>query len=203
MRTIRGMAQELISTTFRDSAALLDSIANDAGFVEAIEQVANVCTTALKAGNKILFAGNGGSAADSQHLAAELVGRFGYDRPGLPAIALTADTSILTAVGNDYGFEKIFSRQIEALGNPGDVLFGFSTSGNSANVLAAFEAARQKGITRVALTGNRNGAICAQSEHLFAVPSAVTARIQEAHIVIGHTICDLIEQALFPAGRAP
>ncbi len=196
------MAQKLISTIFRDSAALLDSLAGDAEFVGSIEQVANVCVAALKAGNKVLFAGNGGSAADSQHLAAELVGRFGYDRPGLPSIALTSDTSILTAVGNDYGFDQIFARQVQALGRSGDVLFGFSTSGNSANVLAAFETAREMVITRVGLTGNRNGAICRQCDHLFAVPSAVTARIQEAHIVIGHTICELMELAMFPDGRA-
>lgn len=192
------MAANLISASLSESAALFGKLAADAAMADTIADVANSCISALNAGNKILFAGNGGSAADSQHLAAELVGRFGYDRPGLPAIALTTDTSILTAIGNDYGFDQIFSRQVQALGRPGDVLIGYSTSGNSANVLAAFDAAKRLGIFTVGMTGNKGGLICGQSDCLVEVPSPITAQIQEAHIAIGHIICDMIEQTLFP-----
>jgi len=192
------MAADMIRASLSDSAALFGKLATDAAMADTIADVANRCISALNAGNKILFAGNGGSAADCQHLAAELVGRYGYDRPGLPAIALTTDTSILTAVGNDYGFEQIFSRQVQALGRPGDVLIGYSTSGNSANVLAAFDAAKPLDIITIGMTGNKRGLICGQSDCLVEVPSPITARIQEAHIAIGHIICDMIEQTLFP-----
>lgn len=192
------MAADLISASLSESAALFEKLAADTAMADTIADVARRCIGALNSGNKILFAGNGGSAADCQHLAAELVGRFGYDRPGLPAIALTTDTSILTAVGNDYGFEQIFSRQVQALGRPGDVLIAYSTSGNSANVLAAFDAAKQLDILRVGMTGNKRGMICDQSDCLIEVPSPITARIQEAHLAIGHIICDMVEQTLFP-----
>ncbi|MFK7964487.1 MAG: D-sedoheptulose 7-phosphate isomerase [Burkholderiaceae bacterium] len=194
------MAAQLIRDSLSDTAGLFAKLATDDAMAQTITDIAERCIIALKSGNKILFAGNGGSAADSQHLAAELVGRFGYDRPGLAAIALTTDTSILTAVGNDYGYEQIFARQVQALGQTGDILIGYSTSGNSANVLAAFDAAHDIGITRVGMTGNKGGLICGKSDCLVEVPSPNTARIQEAHIAIGHIICDLIEQTLFPAG---
>jgi D-sedoheptulose 7-phosphate isomerase len=164
-----------------------------------LELIAMAMGATLRAGGKILWCGNGGSAADSQHLAAELVGRFRRERKGLPSIALTTDTSILTAVANDYGFEAVFSRQVEALGNPGDLLVGISTSGNSHNVIAALQAARAQGLTTVAFTGEGGGRAAALADHLFAVASRDTARIQEAHILAGHMLCDWIELAFLPA----
>ena len=159
----------------------------------ALQAIAQVMSAAVRRGAKILWCGNGGSAADSQHLAAELVGRFRRERPGLPSIALTTDTSILTAIGNDYGYDAVFSRQVEALGVCGDVLVGISTSGNSSNVLAALELARARGIVTVAFTGAGGGKMGAIADHVFAVSSSDTARIQEAHILLGHTLCDWIE----------
>ena len=158
-----------------------------------LEAIALAMTATLRAGGKILWCGNGGSAGDSQHLAAEIVGRFRRERQGLASIAFTTDTSILTAVANDYGFEAVFSRQVEALGNPGDLLVGVSTSGNSRNVIAALEAARPRGLVTVAFTGAGGGKLAALADHLFAVASRDTARIQEAHILAGHMLCDWIE----------
>jgi D-sedoheptulose 7-phosphate isomerase len=152
----------------------------------------------LRNGNKILLAGNGGSAADCQHLAGELVSRFHYDRPGLPAVALTTDTSILTAIGNDYGYEYLFARQIEALANSGDVFFAISTSGSSPNILQALQTAREKGVATVGLTGRSGGEMPALCEHCLCVPADSTPRIQEGHILVGHIICCLIEQGMFP-----
>lgn len=158
-----------------------------------IEAVAKVCREAIVRGGKIMFCGNGGSAADSQHLAAELVGRFKRERAALPAIALTVDTSILTAVGNDYGFEDIFARQVEALGAKGDVLIGLSTSGNSPNVLKAFAAARTKGVVTVALTGESGGECKDVADCCLCVPASTSDHIQEMHIAIGHLICGVVE----------
>ena len=155
--------------------------------------IAAEMTAVLVSGGKILWCGNGGSAADSQHLAAEIVGRFRRERRGLPSVALTADSSILTAVANDCGFEAVFSRQVEALGVAGDLLVGISTSGNSRNVVAAMEMARSLGLTTVAFTGAGGGKMAAHADHLFAVASRDTARIQEAHILAGHVLCDWIE----------
>jgi D-sedoheptulose 7-phosphate isomerase len=147
----------------------------------------------LRAGGKILWCGNGGSAADSQHLAAEIVGRFRRERRGLPSVALTTDTSILTSVANDYGFESVFSRQVEALGVPGDLLVGLSTSGNSPNVVAALNAARAQGLGTVAFTGAGGAKLAPLADHLLAIASRDAARIQEAHILAGHMLCDWIE----------
>jgi D-sedoheptulose 7-phosphate isomerase len=155
--------------------------------------LAQAMTAALHAGGKILWCGNGGSAGDAQHLAAEIVGRFRQTRRGLASIALTTDTSILTAVANDFGFETVFARQVEALGNAGDVLVGISTSGNSPNVVNGLEQARAQGLVTVAFTGLGGGNCAAFADHLFAVASHETARIQEAHILAGHMICDWIE----------
>jgi D-sedoheptulose 7-phosphate isomerase len=155
--------------------------------------IAQAMTAALRAGGKILLCGNGGSAGDSQHLAAEIVGRFRRERRGWPAIALTTDSSILTAVANDYGYKAVFSRQVEALGASGDLLVGISTSGNSHNVVAALEAARLQGLVTVAFTGSSGGRMAPFADHLFAVASRDTARIQEAHILAGHMLCDWIE----------
>jgi D-sedoheptulose 7-phosphate isomerase len=160
---------------------------------ELLETIAREMAAALHRGNQILWCGNGGSAGDSQHLAAEIVGRFRRERRGLPSMALTTDTSILTSVANDYGYEAVFSRQVEAMGRPGDVLVGISTSGNSHNVICALEAARPREITTVAFTGEGGGRMGALADHLFAVGSRDTARIQEAHILAGHMICDWLE----------
>jgi D-sedoheptulose 7-phosphate isomerase len=155
--------------------------------------IARAMTGVLRSGGKILWCGNGGSAADSQHLAAELVGRFRRERRSLASIALTTDSSILTAVANDYGYEAVFSRQIEGLGNIGDLLVGISTSGNSHNVIAALEAARAQGLVTVGFTGKGGGKIAQRVDHLLAIASRDTARIQEAHIFAGHMLCDWIE----------
>ena len=158
-----------------------------------LETIARAMTATLRAGGKILWCGNGGSAGDSQHLAAELVGRFRRERKGLASVALTTDSSMLTSIANDYGFEAVFSRQIDALGAKGDLLVGISTSGNSRNVVAAMEVARVQGLTTVAFTGAGGGKMAALADHLFAVASKDTARIQEAHILAGHMICDWLE----------
>lgn len=158
-----------------------------------LEAIARAMMATLRAGGKILWCGNGGSAADSQHLAAELVGRFRCERRSLASIALTTDSSILTAVANDYGYEAVFSRQIEGLGNIGDLLVGISTSGNSHNVIAALEAARSQGLVTVGFTGEGGGKIAQRVDHLLAIASRDTARIQEAHILAGHMVCDWIE----------
>ena len=157
------------------------------------ERIAIAMTACLRSGGKIIWCGNGGSAADSQHLAAELVGRFRRERRGLPSISLTTDTSVLTAVANDYGYESVFSRQIEALGEAGDLLVGMSTSGNSLNVVAAFELARSKGLATVGFTGAGGGKITKLADYILAIESSDTARIQEAHILAGHMLCDWVE----------
>lgn len=158
-----------------------------------LEQAISVCRTALRTGNKLLFCGNGGSAADAQHLAAEFVGRYIKERGGLPAIALTTDTSILTAVGNDYGFEKIFSRQVQALGQAGDVLIAFSTSGNSANILTAIEEAQRKKLKVIGFTGSGGGKMANVCDVCLCVPETVTGRIQECHILLGHIFCEMLD----------
>jgi D-sedoheptulose 7-phosphate isomerase len=162
---------------------------------DAFERAAAIITDCLLRGNKVLWCGNGGSAADSQHLAAELVGRFRRHRSGLPAIALTTDTSILTAVANDFGYDEVFARQVGALGQPGDVLVGISTSGNSKNVCAALQEARQIGAATVAMTGQNGGRMAAFADVCIRVPSTDPARIQEAHILYGHILCEWIELA--------
>ncbi|QEM67081.1 D-sedoheptulose 7-phosphate isomerase [Geobacter sp. FeAm09] len=162
-----------------------------------IAEMAALLTSALKSGGKLLVMGNGGSAADAQHFAAEIVGRFKMERRALPAVALTTDTSILTAIGNDYGFEAVFSRQVEALAAAGDVVVGISTSGNSPNVLKAFQAARERGCRTVGLLGRDGGSIKGGCDLALVVPSDDTPRIQEGHIAIIHIVCDLVERSLF------
>jgi D-sedoheptulose 7-phosphate isomerase len=161
---------------------------------ELIAQVAREICKALENGNKVLLYGNGGSAADSQHIAAEWVGRFQRERRALPAIALTTDTSILTAVGNDYGFDQIFVRQMRALGQKGDISIGISTSGNSPNVLAATEAAREMGLVTVGFTGSDGGKLGSKVQYHFNVPIKSSARVQEIHIMIGHILCGLSDE---------
>lgn len=160
-----------------------------------LRQIGEAMVDSLRKGGKILWLGNGGSAADSQHLAAELVGRFSRERPALASIALTTDTSILTAVANDYGYERIFARQIDALCRAGDVVVGLSTSGNSANVLRALEVANDRQATTIGFTGSDGGALRSLVRHCLRVPSQSTARIQEAHILLGHLLCDWVEAA--------
>lgn len=169
---------------------------------ERVARAARTIADRLKRGGKVLFCGNGGSAADCQHLAAEFVSRFRMERSPLPAIALTTDTSVLTAVGNDYGFREIFSRQVRALAGEEDVVAGISTSGGSPNVIRALEAAGEAGAYRIGLTGGRGGDIVSSSELVFQVPSEVTALIQEVHIAVGHMLCHLTEYHLFEAGDA-
>lgn len=164
---------------------------------DLVVETALMLAVRLAKGGKILFCGNGGSAADAQHLAAEFVNRFQLDRPPLPAIALTTDTSALTAIGNDFGFENIFSKQVQALGAPEDVLVGISTSGNSENVIRAFEAARENSVTTVGMTGRKGGRMAELSDFLINVPEESTALVQEIHIAVGHLLCGLVDYFLF------
>lgn len=184
--------QKIIQERFEEHLAVANAVMQS-DILEQVERVATAIKTALANGKKVLFCGNGGSAADSQHLAAEFVGRFQKERQGLPAIALTVDTSILTAVGNDYGFDKVFVRQVEALGNEGDVLVGISTSGNSPNVLAAVELAKAKGMYCVGMTAVNGAKLAELCDECIAIPAKVTARAQEMHILIGHILCELVD----------
>lgn len=163
--------------------------------IEIVTQICQQVTQAIQQGKKIMFIGNGGSAADAQHLAAELSGRYKIERRGLPGLALTTDTSALTAIGNDYGYDQVFSRQVEALGNAGDVLIAISTSGNSPNVLNAVVAAKKQAIVTIGFTGKDGGALKAKCDQCLIVPSNDTARIQEMHILVGHILCQHIDQA--------
>jgi D-sedoheptulose 7-phosphate isomerase len=189
---------KFIGDNVRDAAILLARMAEDARLCADTAAAADAVSSALRAGNKLLLCGNGGSAADAQHWAGELVSRFHYDRPGLAAIALTTDSSIMTAIGNDYGYERLFSRQVEALGVRGDVLFALSTSGRSPNILAALHAARERGMVTVGLTGERGEEMATLCDILLRVPSTSTPRIQEGHEALGHAICALVEKTLFP-----
>jgi len=180
---------------------VMQAMSADTDLQRLVERVAAACASAIAGGGKVMFCGNGGSAADSQHLAAELVGKLVFDRPGMAGIALTVDTSALTAIGNDFGYEHVFSRQVEALGRAGDVLVGITTSGRSKNVLLAFEAARPRGITTVAMTGQSRGPVAEAADHWLAVPHHETQKIQEGHIVLGHIFCALIEAQIHGALR--
>ncbi|QOY55210.1 D-sedoheptulose 7-phosphate isomerase [Candidatus Sulfurimonas marisnigri] len=175
-------------------------IYNDEDLLNKIEEVSKLCVELYKGDKKTILAGNGGSAADAQHIAAELVGRYGFDRPSIPSLALTTDTSNLTAIGNDYGYDKVFSRQLEGMGQKGDIFIGISTSGNSQNIINAFISAKEKGITTIALTGRDGGEMAKLADIALVVPSESTPRIQEAHILIGHIICDIIEKETFGNG---
>jgi len=163
----------------------------------AIAKTSEILIDALQKGNKALFFGNGGSAADAQHIAAELVGRFAFDRPALPALALSVNTSCVTAIGNDFGFEQVFSRQLEALARPGDVAIGISTSGNSANVIHALTTAKKIGLHTVCLTGRTGGRLRSEVDHCICAPSTEAPRIQECHILIGHIISEIVERQIF------
>ena len=187
-----GPVNRIIEQRLADHLEVLQKVM-DSDLPEKLETCAKYVEKALAEGHKVLFCGNGGSAADSQHLTAEFVGRFQKERKGLPAIALTVDTSILTAVANDYGYDTVFARQVQALGEPGDVLVGISTSGNSKNVLLAVEEAKAKGITCIGMTAEGGGKMAASCDICLAVPAKVTARAQEMHILMGHILCELVD----------
>ena len=189
-------SKDPISAHLALSRDALERATQDAGLLDTARKIADVSVSALRSGNKLLLAGNGGSAADAQHIAAEIVGRYKKDRPAYAAIALTTDTSALTAIGNDYGFEQIFARQVEGLGRRGDVLLVFSTSGRSANILAALKAARQHGLVTIGFTGSKGTDMAAFCDHLLVAPSDETAVIQQIHLTFAHGICDVIEQTL-------
>jgi len=189
--------REYIQAELLKTRSTIEQIAADDHIAAQVEKIARLSCAALRAGNKILFAGNGGSAADAQHLAGELVSRFNFDRPGLPAFALTTDSSVLTAIGNDYGYDKLFARQLNAVGVAGDVFFAISTSGRSPNILNALREARAKALITVGLTGRSGGDMPPLCDYCLQIPSSETPKIQEGHIALGHIICGLIERELF------
>jgi D-sedoheptulose 7-phosphate isomerase len=193
----------LIHDEMKKLSVLLTQIQNDTALLKNVQLIANECVAALQRGNKILFAGNGGSAADSQHLAAELVSRLRYNRPGLASIALTTDTSALTAIGNDYAFENIFSRQVESIGQSGDVLIGISTSGKSPNILKAFDASRAKNMKTIGFTGAHSPLMGERCDFVLNIPHHETPKIQECHIMFGHIICAIIEDVIYGAEYDP
>lgn len=190
--------QDKIRAQIQESASVIAKMLADDGLVARVQTVAEACLVSLRNGNKLLFMGNGGSAADCQHLAGELVSRFAFDRPGLTAFALTVDTSVITSIGNDYGYEQLFARQVEAVARPGDVVFGLSTSGGSPNILAGLQAAHRIGAVTVGMTGNRKARMVEMVDHCIEIPSSSTPKIQEGHIIVGHIICSLIEDMMFP-----
>ena len=186
-----------VSASIRASIAVKEKLLSSAEIVSCVARVSEILVDALKQGNKLLLCGNGGSAADAQHIAAEFVGRFSFNRPALPALALSVNTSCVTAIGNDYGFDQVFSRQIEALARPGDVCIGITTSGNSPNVLCAMSAARKMSLHTFGLTGAADGKLKNAVDYCICVPSKETPRIQECHILIGHVISELVERTIF------
>jgi D-sedoheptulose 7-phosphate isomerase len=186
-----------ITETIQQSIEVKKAILQDTELLHTIQQVADVITHCLEQHGKVLFCGNGGSAADAQHLAAEFSGRFYKDRPPLYAEALHCNSSYLTAVGNDYGYDQVYARMLRGMGQDGDVLVGISTSGNSVNILEAIKAAREKHMIVVSMTGNTGGKMKENSDYLINIPSADTPRIQESHITVGHIICEIVENNLF------
>ena len=193
---------DTVKSQVGESARVKEALLQDGATLQKVAQVAQLLIDTYKAGGKSLWAGNGGSAADAQHMSAELVNKFRLNRSGLPAMALTVDTSILTAIGNDYGYDRVFARQIEACGCPGDVFVGISTSGNSANLVEALSACKAKGMVSVALVGGRACAMDAY-DYVIHVPSEETPRIQECQTLIGHILCDAVEQSLFGTKSFP
>ena len=193
--------EEFLKDYLDESSQCVLNMVSDPTLLSLLFEIANECLNRLQTGNKLLFVGNGGSAADCQHMAGEYVSRFLIERNGLPAIALTTDTSILTAIGNDYGYEMVFSRQIEALGRKGDLLFVYSTSGNSQNILKAVETAKRMGISVVGMTGLNRGKLDTMCDFIFKTPSMRTPQIQEGHLIAGHAICALVEKQFFQPTR--
>lgn len=194
------MLNEYISNQVKKSIDVKQQLLKNSALMSLIEEVSKKATEVYKNGNKTLIAGNGGSASDAQHIAGEFVSKFYFDRPGIPSIALTTDTSIITAIGNDYGYENLFSRQVQANGAKGDMFIGISTSGNSTNVLEALKVCKEKGIITVGLTGQTGGKMNELCDYCIKVPSKETPRIQESHILIGHIICAVVEEELFGKG---
>jgi D-sedoheptulose 7-phosphate isomerase len=190
------VSEKIIAAHFARSVEGLSAAARDAAMLKTTLAIAAATAAALRAGGKLLIAGNGGSAADAQHIAAEIVGRYKKERPGWAALALTTDTSALTAISNDYGFEQVYARQVEGLGRRGDVFWGLSTSGKSPNILAALTTARESGLVTVGFTGAKGASLGAQCDHLLIAPSDDTPVIQQIHLAAGHAICDAIEQDL-------
>lgn len=188
---------EQIKQLIADSVSVKQQLLNDDAIIAQLDKVSNIIVEAFRNGKKVLFCGNGGSAADAQHLSAELSGRFYLDREALPAEALHVNTSYLTAIANDYSFEVAYARLLKGLGHTGDIVIGLSTSGNSANIVETFKAAKEKGIITIGFTGKTGGKLKALSDYLFNVPSTVTPRIQESHILLGHIICQLVEERYF------
>ncbi|MEO6819524.1 MAG: D-sedoheptulose 7-phosphate isomerase [Ginsengibacter sp.] len=188
---------EKLKNIIQASIDVKTKILADDKILQTVQDCVNVMVNAFEKGNKVLFCGNGGSASDAQHLAAELTGRFYTDRDALPAEALHCNTSYLTAVANDYSYDVIYSRMIKGIGNPGDVLVGLSTSGNSKNILKAFEMAKEKGMITIGFTGSNGGKLKDLSDHLINVPSDDTPRIQESHIMLGHIMCEFVEEIYF------
>jgi D-sedoheptulose 7-phosphate isomerase len=188
-----GYTTDEISKT----VGVMQAMLADPKLVDTVERVGVECARAIAGGGKVMFCGNGGSAADCQHLAAELVGKLVFNRPAMPGLALTVDTSALTAIANDFGYQYVFARQVEALGRAGDVLIGISTSGRSENVVSAIEAARGRDIVTVAMTGANRGPMAELADHWIAVPHTETQKIQEGHIVLGHIFCALVESAIY------
>jgi D-sedoheptulose 7-phosphate isomerase len=190
---------DAVAEHFRRSRETMSRAADDVNLRARIHEIADAITAAFRGGHKLLIAGNGGSAADAQHIAGEFLSRLNFDRNPLPAIALTTDSSVLTAIGNDYGFDRTFERQVRGLGQPGDVFIAISTSGRSANVIAALKAAREAGLTTVGFTGSRdNGLMQPLCDHCLAAPAEETTLIQQIHIVAAHAICGLVETNMFP-----
>jgi D-sedoheptulose 7-phosphate isomerase len=197
---MENMINDYISNQVKKSIEVKQKLLDNQELMDLIKKVALKATEVYNNGNKTLIAGNGGSAADAQHIAGEFVSRFYFDRPGIPSIALTTDTSIITAIGNDYGYEKLFSRQVQANGVKGDMFIGISTSGNSANVVEALKECKEKGIITVGLTGEKGGIMAELCDYCIKVPSNEIPRVQEAHILIGHIICAAVEEAIFGKG---
>lgn len=188
-----------IYSQIQETQQIVSAMLADEGLLSRVEAAAQACIGCMQAGNKILLAGNGGSAADAQHIAGEFVSRFAFDRPGLPAIALTTDTSILTAIGNDYGYENLFARQVQAHAQKGDVFIAYSTSGKSPNIITALQEAKSRGVICIGMSGNHGGPMKDLCDHYLDVPSADTPKIQEGHAVLGHILCGLVECTLFKA----
>jgi D-sedoheptulose 7-phosphate isomerase len=190
------LSQDIIASHLKQSLAAFERATKDAATLAAARKIADAIIAALRHGHKLLIVGNGGSAADAQHIAAEIVGRYKKDRPAYAAIALTTDTSALTAISNDLGYDKVFARQVEGLGTRGDVLLALSTSGRSPNILAALRMARERGLVTIGFTGRKGGALGTVCDHVLIAPSDDTAVIQQIHLAVGHGICEEIEQAL-------
>ena len=194
---MENMVKDYIVKIFKETALLMAELAENTILVNSLELAVNQCVLAIRNHKKILIAGNGGSAADAQHIAGELVSKFNFDRQGLPAIALTTDTSILTAIANDYGYENLFSRQIQALGYAGDIFIAYSTSGCSKNIIKALETAKDKQLVTIGMTGSIASPMHGLCDILLQAPSASTPKIQEVHLVLGHLLCGLIESTIF------